>query len=87
MKSKTTAAIFLIFAVIFIAACNPQAKKQEQVTQRPESPATATPEATTGNAAVDSVGQDISNVDSIEKDLNTDQLDDIDAGLEDIQNI
>lgn len=86
MKSKTTAAIFLIFAVILIAACN-QAKKQEQVTQRPESPATATPEATTGNAAVDSVGQDISNVDSIEKDLNTDQLDDIDAGLEDIQNI
>lgn len=87
MKSKTTATMLLIFVVFLIAACNQAKKQQQEVIQKTVTPAAATAEAPTGNAAVDSVGQDISNVDNIEKDLNTDQLGDLDAGLQDIQDI
>lgn len=74
MKYKVILVIFLVFLI----ACK-QATKQ-QIMPKTDMPAT-------GDAAVDSVGQDISNVDNIEKDLNTDQLGDLDAGLQDIQDI
>ena len=76
-----------IFVLIFIAACQQAAKepvmeKKEDVMQKAE-----TPTAATGDAAVDAVGKDLTNVDTIEKDLNSDELSDLDAGLTDVQNI
>lgn len=81
MKSKTTAIIFLIF-LVFLIACKQTTK--QQISPQIDKTATA---PTTGDVAVDSVGKDINSVDSVEKDLNADQLDDLDAGLQDIQNI
>lgn len=42
---------------------------------------------TTGDPAVNSVGKDLGNVDSVEKDLGADELGDLDSGLADVQNI
>lgn len=47
-----------------------------------------TPEVeTTGDPAVNAVGKDLGNVDSVEKDLGADELGDLDSGLADVQNI
>ena len=69
-----------IFLLISIAACQRAAK--EDVMQKTE-----TPTAATGDAAVDAVGNDLNSVESVEKDLGTDELNDLDSGLSDIQNI
>lgn len=80
MKNKILMMIFLMF-VIFLVACK-QTTKQQTI-QKTGVPAVGA----TGDAAVDTVGKDLNNVDNIEKDLNTDQLTDMDAGLQDIQKI
>jgi len=41
----------------------------------------------TGNAAVDSIGSDLSDADAAEKDLTESNIEDIDSGLQDIENI
>ena len=72
-----------ILMIVFIAACQ-QAVQKEAAQKRPaEAPKTAA----TGDAAVDAVGKDINNVNSVEKDLGTDQLGDLDSGLADVQKI
>ena len=43
--------------------------------------------ATTTDAIVDSVGNDINNVDSVDKDLSSDDLSGLDSGLNDVQTI
>ena len=70
--------IFPIFIliIVFIAACH-QAVQKEVMEKT----------AATGDAAVDAVGSDISNVESVEDDLNTDGLGDLDSGFTDVQNI
>lgn len=72
----------LIFFVISIIACQPAKEKvmeKKQVTiEKP---------AATGDAAVDAVGKDINNVDSIDKDLSADQLSNLDSGLSDVEKI
>ena len=75
MRKKT---IFVLLAVmlLLLVAC-------KQKTEKVQAPKIET----TGDAAVDSVGKDIGNVDSIEKDLNIDELNDLDSGLDEIQNI
>ena len=79
MKNKAIIVIFLIM-LVFIASCKRTVK---QDTTKVETPKVET----TGDAAVDSVGKDLNNVDSIEEDLNIDELNDLDSGLQDIQNI
>jgi len=91
-----------ILLIIFIVACQQAAKKEVQCTleafQCPDgsyvgrtgpncefAPCPTTP--TTGDAAVDAVGNDLTNVDAVEKDLGTDELSDLDSGLADVQNI
>ena len=76
---KKTLLSIVILIVIFIAACQQSVK--EQVMEK----TLAT--TATGEAAVDAVGNDLTNVNSVEKDLGTDELSDLDAGLTDVQNI
>lgn len=80
----------LILLVISISACQQAAKepvmeKKEDAMQK-EAPKAETAPAT-GEAAVDAVGSGLTNVDSVEKDLSSDDLSDVDAGLADVQNI
>ncbi|MBI2656658.1 hypothetical protein HYX03_02880 [Candidatus Woesearchaeota archaeon] len=84
--NKMLLSVFILL-LISIAACQQAAKepvmeKKEDVMQKTE-----TPTAATGDAAVDAVGKDLNNVDTVEKDLSVDELSDLDAGLADIQNI
>ena len=76
-------AIFPIFIliIVFIAACQ-QAVQKDAMEKAAETPKTAA-----GDAAVDAVGSDISNVESVEDDLSADGLGDLDSGLTDVQNI
>ncbi|MBI2557821.1 hypothetical protein HYW20_00720 [Candidatus Woesearchaeota archaeon] len=66
-----------ILAVLMIA-CKPATQVPADVMQKP---------AATSDAAVDAVGTDINNVDSVEKDLSTNDLGDLDSGLSDVENI
>lgn len=68
--------IILSIFLIFIIACQQTIKKGEV----PDVGAS-------GDAAVDSVGSSLNNVDSIEKELNTDELSNLDSGFQDVQNI
>ena len=68
-----------IFLLISIVACQQAAKTVTTTT----APATHT----TGDAAVDAVGKDMNSTDSVEKDLSTDDLGNLDSGLSDVQNI
>jgi len=78
--------LIFVLALFFIAACQ-QAQKSTaskvESTNKVEAPKTGA----TGNAAVDAVGNDLNSVNSVEKDLNSDQLNDVDSGLSDVQNI
>ena len=73
MNNKIIPAILILS--LLLAAC-----RQPQKTQAPAI-------ETTGDAAVDTVGKDLNNVDGIEKDLSTEDLNDLDAGLADVENI
>ena len=66
----------LIVLLISIVACK-QAKQPQDVMEKPK----------TTDAAVDAVGKDLNNVNSVENDLNIDELNDLDSGLVDIDNI
>ena len=83
---KILLSIFILL-IISIVACQQAAKeavmeKKEGVMEKTEPKVEAT-----GNAAVAAVGNDLNNVDSVEKDLSTDELSDLDSGLSDVQNI
>ncbi len=78
--------LIFVLTVFLVVACQ-QARKgvaetKENITKQVEAP-----KATTGEAVVDAVGKDLSNVDTVEKDLSTDELNDLDSGLADVQNI
>ena len=85
MKSKILLGVLSLF-LIFLIACQQAAKepvmeKKENAMQKTEAP------AATGDAAVDAVGNDLTNVNAVEKDISADELSDLDAGLADVQNI
>jgi len=73
--------VFLIFMFASIAACGNQ--KTEDSSGIAENIHT---EPVTDNA-VDSVGDGLSEVDSLEEELSNEELSDLDAGLLDIENI
>ena len=94
--------VILSVFLMFLIACQQAAKKEVQCTQEafqcPDgsyvgrtwpncefAPCPTT--GTTGDAAVDAVGNDLNSIDSVEKDLDTDELSDLDSGLADVQNI
>lgn len=72
----------LILMAVSIVACQ-QAVKKEVIEKMPEAPKLDA----TREAAVDSVGKDLDNVNNVEKDLSTEELSDLDAELADMQNI
>ncbi len=74
--------LFFVLIVISIAAC--QQAKQDVMEKKTDVMEKA---PATGEAVVDAVGNDLNNVDTVEKDLGTDELGDLDAGLTDVQNI
>ena len=79
MKKGTLFMLVLIILVVSVAACKPAAKAPAgDVMEKP---------AATSDAAVDAVGNDLNNVDSVEKDLSTNDLSDLDSGLSDVENI
>ena len=78
MKNKITLAILSLF-LMFLIACQ-QAAKTETAT-------ISTPATTTGDAAVDAVGNGLNITDSVANDLSTDNLGNLDSGLTDVQNI
>lgn len=80
--------LLVLLAVILVSGIACQQATRQQASQKPEVPAsTAAPGGTAGDAAVDSVGKNLNNIDNVEKDLNADQLNDINASLQEIQNI
>lgn len=72
--------VVLVFLLVFIAACQQPKIVEKPAAEKPVS-------ATTGEAAVDAVSSGISNVDSVERDLSSDELSDVDSGLADVQGI
>ena len=80
--------LIFILIVISIAACQQNQDVMEKKNDAMEKTGTAISEAdTTGNAAVDAVGDDLSAANADEKDLGTDEFSDLDSGLSDAQNI
>lgn len=75
-----------ILIIIFIVACKPAAQVPSKDVMEKKTDAMGKP-AATGDAAVDAVGNDLNNVDSVEKDLSTNELSDLDSGLSDVENI
>ena len=71
---KKILSLILLIMVIALVAC------QKAVEKVPI-------QQTSGDAAVDAVGNDLNNVDSVDKDLSADDLNDLDSGLSDVQNI
>ncbi len=71
----------LILVVVIVAAC--QRSVQNDAMQK----AAQTTKTATGDAAVDSIGSDISNAETAEHDLSDDNLSDLDSGFNDVQNI
>ena len=78
MKKAILVAFMLL--VVVMTAC--QAPKKETPVTKP-----AAVDTPVGDTAVNSVGTGINNVDAVEKDLNADELSDLDSGLSDIENI
>ena len=80
--------LILTLLIISVVACQqaagPVMEKKDTMMEKKE---VMEKPAATGEAVVDAVGNDLTNVNSIEKDLSTDELDDLDAGLTDVQNI
>jgi|GEM_PF-6807705 hypothetical protein len=80
----------LILLIISISACQ-QAAKEPAMEKNEDSMQKKTPKVEapqiTGEASVDAVGSGLTNVDAVEKDLSSDDLSDVDAGLADVQNI
>jgi len=83
MKYKTVNVVILIIIIVFLVACKQTATKEAAPTKETKAVTQTPPVA--GDAAVDAVGKDIGTTDSVEKDLNTDNIND--SGLSDIQNI
>lgn len=75
--------LFIVFTIFLISIAACQQAVKEDVKKAPEAPKVET----TGDAAVDAVGKDLTNVDTIDRDLSTDELADLDSGLQDVQNI
>ena len=76
----------LVLLIISIVACQPA--KQEVMEKKEQAMEKEAPKVeTTGESVVDAVGNDLNNVDNVDKDLSTDELSDLDSGLADVQNI
>lgn len=74
--------IFLFICILMLISVLGCQKPKEDVMEKTEAMA-----KTTSDPAVDAVGKDLNNVDDIDKELSTDELDDLDSTLADIDKI
>jgi peptidoglycan hydrolase CwlO-like protein len=72
---KLLSLIIVVMAVLLVACQKPVEKEVLKET------------ATTSDAAVDAVGNDLNDVTGVEEELNTDDLNDVESGLNDVENI
>ena len=88
INKKILLSVFIML-IISIVACQqakePVMEKKEDAMQKDVPKAGTAP--ATGEAAVDAVGSGLTDVDAVERDLSSDDLSDVDAGLTDVQNI
>lgn len=82
-KIKKIMLSFLVILIISIAACQQAVKKSAGE----KNDAAIENKNAGGYAEAEQVGKELSNVDSVEKDLSADEFGDLDAGLSDAQNI
>lgn len=77
--------LFLIFAasILIMASC----QKTETKPMPAPSPVVQPGAAAVEDKAVDSVGSAIADVDTVDQDLNADDMEDINSGLDDLQSI
>lgn len=83
---KILLSIFVLL-LIFVIACQQAAPKDAMEKKEDVMQEKAPVVDVTGESAVDSVGNGLNDASSVEKDLGTDELADLDSGLSDIQNI
>ena len=85
--TKKILSIIFILMIILTVSCKQTVKKDvmegKDVGKQAELPKVAL----TGEASVDAVGNDLNNVNSVEKDLSADELSDLDAGLNEVEKI
>ncbi|MBS3104756.1 hypothetical protein J4234_00695 [Candidatus Woesearchaeota archaeon] len=80
--------VIFVLMVILLVACKQAVKETPKQTGTPTAKPAEIPKVEiTGEKAVDSVGSGINDVNSVEKDLSTDELSDLDSGLADISKI
>ena len=75
--------LLAIFLLIFVYACQ---QKTDDI-KKPSETQTQQPAESTGDAATDSFGSDVSNANSEDKELSSSELDGIDSGFSDVENI
>jgi len=78
--------LVIVLLIISIVACQQVPKKDFKDVMKKKEVTIEMP-ATTGDAAVDAVGNDLNNIGTVDKDLSADELADLDSGLQDVQNI
>ena len=73
---KKILSLIIIVMVLLLVAC-----------QKPVEKEVLKETGTTSDAAVDAVGNDLNDVNDVEEELNTDDLNDVESGLNDVENI
>lgn len=85
MRNKIMAAITFIVFLIFLVACAKTATVETAPIKETKAAAPQTPPPAAEDAAVDSVGKDLSDAEDVQEDLSADNI--IDSGLSDIEGI
>ena len=78
--------LFFIFIIMLVSLVACQKITPEDVMEK-KTDVMENTTPSTGDATVDSVGNDLNNVDNVDKDLSADELGDLDSGLSDVENI
>lgn len=76
--------LLAIFLLAFVYACQP---KTDAMQKLPETKIQEPVAESTGDASADSFGNDMANADSEDKELDSSELEDIDSGFSDVENI
>jgi len=84
MIKKLNLGLLIMLAMVLIASCAP---KPSPATPAASEVPVEVPTATTGEASVDKVAEDISDAAEIDEELDTSELEDVDSILTDIENI
>ena len=87
MIKKLNFSLLIMLALVLIASCAPKPGPVAPTTPPAPEALVQVPTETTGEASIDEVAEDISDAGNIDDELDTSELDDVDAILADIENI